>query len=554
MKIKSGHLTIFGFLLVFSLASFIFGLKINYPPQESELVILANAKISSSQVHLKKEARREILQNLLGQDQYNKEKLFFLRSKLQMAIGAINLAGLRIANFFLLNAALAAFYFFLKQVGWQSKIALTSLLFLLISPLFLSLWLFQPKFCLAIFLIFLWLYLYFREKLNLKENILFAAILPALFFTSFQGLVIGLLILTPLTLFKFYQTKKCSFFLILSCLTVVLLAVVFKSPAFKNNLTEINIYNAIRLEQTSQQIDQRVTAEDSLQTKVSFPLWFRRMGYNKVFFAYRNIGQEVLSFFDLETLFFQEVHPTHQKSEVVFFWPEVFLFLFGILVLIKEKLKKKEKILLMLLLLSLLFYLSTSSASISEKHSLTFFALAIIIAKGFEKISKKLSLLIIPLLLWAVLINAYDIFKRPLFWYDNRPFVYSEGMKTLKEKNLESVKNIHLTSLVGNPKIYYFYFFSPDPEIFLPSQTTIKDQGRTIYFESFDLSDTNPQEKSLYFGFLGEFIGSEPFNKFDEEDIEKIKSHNLKIEKVWKLDNTIAFRYSDYFILASRKN
>jgi len=488
-----------GILTILCLLSLFLGIKLNYPPYENELAILTSAKLSSPRIQLDKEAQQIALSNILGQKEYLDEKLFFLRSKLQIFFGTKNIFNLRIINFFLLLATLTIFYFFLKQIGWESKLSLIFLIPILISPFFLSLWLFRPRICLTIFLIMLWLYNWSKKN----------TIIP-----------------------------------------------IIKNPAFKNNLSQAIIYGAVNPNQTGQQVEERFSKEDGLQTKIVFPLWFRRMGYNKIFFAYRNFVKEALGFFDLETLFFQEVHPAHQKSEVIFFWPEIFLFCLGIWGLIKVRFGSKHKVLLMLIFISLVFYLVTTNDSSAGKHGLTLFPLAIIIGMGFKQIPKKLSPVILLLLVWAIYINSYDILKRPLFWYDNRPYVYSQGIEILKEAEPEFTqdKDIYLTTLVGNPKLYYFYYYSPRPQIFLQDPSVVQENGKKIHFTSFDLKNNPPQKKSLYFGFLGEFIGPEPLNRFSEQDINKIEPMGLKIEKVWKLDNTIAFRYGDYFILALTKD
>lgn len=533
-------------LVILFFSHLYFGLKLDYPPYENELNTLITARLTSQPT---------ILNNILDEKGLLNERLFFLRSKLQVLAGTGSVFNLRVVNFFLLIASLVVFYFFLKQKGWQSKIALFSLLLLLTSPLFLSLWMFRPKICLTIFLIMLWLYLWSRKN-TLLLNIGLLATNLLLLYSSFQGLIIGLLILAPLTILKFYQAKKYLALLILTTLAILLIIPIIKNPAFKNSLTQTVPYNAVKTSQTAKQIYERITKEDSLQTRVFFPLWFRRLGYNKIFFAYRNLIKEALGFFDLETLFFQEVHPLQQKSEVIFFWPEIFLSFLGLWALIKSRFGKKQKILLMLISLCLVFYFFTNNDSPSGRHSLTLFPLAVIISTGLKQIPRKLLPLILLLLVWSIGINAYDILKRPLFWYDNRPYVYSQGIEVLKEKGSEFTqdKDIYFTTLVGNPKLYYFYYFSPDPKIFLKDPSIVQENGKNIHFTSFDLKNNLPQENSLYFGFLGEFIGTNPFNEFTEGDFNKIKAAGLEIEKIWKLDNTIAFQYGDYFVLASSTN
>lgn len=555
MKGKLGRLIILGILVTLCLGNFILGIKLNYPPYEDELVTLINTRLTFNNLELDQESRATILNNILGKENYFSEKLFPLRSWIQLWGGTKSVLNLRVVNFIIFIAILVLFYFFLKQVGLTSQIALFSLIPIVASPLSLSLWLFRPKICLTIFLLILWLYFWSRKKKSQLHVVFWLITTFLLFYSSFQGLIIGLLIFAPLMFLNFCRAKKYSMFLTLAILVVLLIIPIIKNPLFKISLTQSALLNAINPTQVGKQITERFTQEDSLLAKISFPLWFRRMGYNKIFFAYRNFTKEVLNFLDLETLFFQEVHPMQQKSEVTFYWPEIFVFLVGIFWLIKTGFGKKQKILLFLIFLSLIFYLFTQNETFAGRYILTLFILAIFIGIGFKQMPRGLSLIILPLIIWAIYINTYDILKRPLFWYNNRPYVYAQGIKAIKIIETESVsyKNIYLTSLVGNPKIYYFYYFSPQPELFLKDPLSIEENGKIVYFNGFDLVSNLPQKNSLYFGFLGEFIGPNSLNEFSEQDINKIEPIGLKVEKVWKLDNTIAFRYSDYFVLASLK-
>jgi len=539
-------------VVILFLFNLFFGIKLNYSPYENELVTLIRTRFLLPKSELAQTSQTTILKNILGEEAYLEENLFPLRSFLQIFAGTQNILNLRIFNFLLLSVAVVFFYLFLKQSGWSPRLALISLFWLALSPLFFSLWLFRPQVCLALALITFWLYLWSKKKTSsFIESFLIMTPL-ALFYTSFQGLIISFTILLPLTAIKLFRAKKPLFLVILIGLGFLFIIPFFQNSVFVNQLNQTPVYEAIDPQRTYKQITERFSQEDGLLERIIFPHWFRRAGYNKIFFAYRNLSQEMLKFFDPETLFFQEVHPLQQKSEVIFYWPLIFLFLGGVIWLAKSRFEKKHQILLLLALLSFVYYLFTFNDTPSTKHSLTLFTLAAIITLGIELIPKKILVLILPLVGWAVLTNAYDISQRPLFWYDNRPYVYTQGISAMETLDkYDSSENIYFTSLVGNPKLYYYYYYSPDPKVFLHQSSPIKDGEKTIHFTGFDLTKESPQEKSLYFGFLGEFIGSKFLNDFTEEEINLLGELGLKKEKVWKLDNTIAFQYSDYFILAS---
>jgi len=539
-------------VVILFLFNLFFGIKLNYSPYENELVTLIRTRFLLPKSELAQTSQTTILKNILGEEAYLEENLFPLRSFLQIFAGTQNILNLRIFNFLLLSVAVVFFYLFLKQSGWSPRLALISLFWLALSPLFFSLWLFRPQVCLALALITFWLYLWSKKKTSsFIESFLIMTPL-ALFYTSFQGLIISFTILLPLTAIKLFRAKKPLFLVILIGLGFLFIIPFFQNSVFVNQLNQTPVYEAIDPQRTYKQITERFSQEDGLLERIIFPHWFRRAGYNKIFFAYRNLSQEMLKFFDPETLFFQEVHPLQQKSEVIFYWPLIFLFLGGVIWLAKSRFEKKHQILLLLALLSFVYYLFTFNDTPSTKHSLTLFTLAAIITLGIELIPKKILVLILPLVGWAVLTNAYDISQRPLFWYDNRPYVYTQGISAMETLDkYDSSENIYFTSLVGNPKLYYYYYYSPDPKVFLHQSSPIEAGEKTIHFTGFDLTKESPQEKSLYFGFLGEFIGSKFLNDFTEEEINLLGELGLKKEKVWKLDNTIAFQYSDYFILAS---
>ena len=491
-------------VVILFLFNLFFGIKLNYSPYENELVTLIRTRFLLPKSELAQASQTTILKNILGEKAYLEENLFPLRSFLQIFAGTQNILNLRIFNFLLLSVAVVFFYLFLKQSGWSPRLALISLFWLALSPLFFSLWLFRPQVCLALALITFWLYLWSKKKTSsFIESFLIMTPL-ALFYTSFQGLIISFTILLPLTAIKLFRAKKPLFLVILIGLGFLFIIPFFQNSVFVNQLNQTPVYEAIDPQRTYKQITERFSQEDGLLERIIFPHWFRRAGYNKIFFAYRNLSQEMLKFFDPETLFFQEVHPLQQKSEVIFYWPLIFLFLGGVIWLAKSRFEKKHQILLLLALLSFVYYLFTFNDTPSAKHSLTLFTLAAIITLGIELIPKKILVLILPLVGWAVLTNAYDISQRPLFWYDNRPYVYTQGISAMETLDkYDSSENIYFTSLVGNPKLYYYYYYSPDPKVFLHQSSPIKDGEKTIHFTGFDLTKEPPQENSLYFGFLG---------------------------------------------------
>lgn len=538
MKIK--RISILFFLsAILWLGNIGLGIRLNYYPYPEELIILTHTALKSD---------KTTLSNILGPENFNTEQLFPLRSSIQSLAGTKSIWNLRAVNIALLTATFIFFYRFLTEIGFSTISSTLTLSTIIISPYTLSLWMFRPRLCLTIFLVTGWLYLWSVRKTNNTSIVLLVATILFLFYSSLPGLIIGLVIFTPLVLFKLFRLSKTNLPALWTFLlaTLLILISITRATIVKQNLDKIPLYNLITPSRLEKEIPERFGNEDILLERVVFPLWFRRMGYNKIYWAYKNATQEVLGFFDLETLFFQEVHPLHQKSEVIFYWPEIFFFISGILWLVKKKFEKEQKTVLLLTGLSLIFYLLIFDDSPAAKHTFTLFALAILIGIGVSQVSKKLVLIVLPLIiLWAIWINSYDILKRPLFWYDNRPFVYSQAVSSLKSllqgQRLQP-DEVYISTLVGNPKLYYLYYFSIDPQMLI--------QNPSLHFTSFNLKKEAVKKNTLYAGFLGEFIGPEPFNNFSEKDLDKLGQMGLQIQNVWKTHDSIAYRYSDYFIIA----
>lgn len=535
------------FLIALGLANFLLGLKLNYPPYESELNTLFKARLSQPGTGLEKQEQEVILNNLLSPEKHELEKLFPLRSKLQIFFGTKSIWNLRGVNFLLLTGGMVVFFLVLEAIGWERKTLFLALVLLAVSPLLFSTWLFRPKVCLTLFLLFSWAWFWVKERFFPWLVFWFF-----LFYSSFQGFLLALVILTPLVLIRLWQKKK--YFFLGWVVFLVLIAVLpkTKGPVFNQTLKQNFPLRALNFSQAATEVSERFREEDSLKERILFPLWLRRMGYNKLFFTYRNLIREALAFFDLETLFFQEVHPLHQKSEVIFYWPLIFFFIWGGVWLVRSRFGKKQRTLSGLILLSWVWFLVTNDSP-SGRHLLTLFILSLVVSQGLRRAPKKALGLGMIFLIWSVWINAFDILKRPLFWYDNRAFVYEQGMKTIQKRisDYSELRNIFLTSLVGNPKLYYFYYEAPPAAVFLEDSEVIKRGELTIHFRSFNLKDESLTDDSFYFGFLGEFVGSKFANDFSKGDLDLIEERGLKTEKVWKLDNTIAFRYSDWFVLAS---
>lgn len=544
-KIKISWLFIFlAFLLL--CGQLFLGWQIDFPPYPEELIILVK-----SQSLFQGQSAPAFLTNLLGATETAKINLFPLRSYLQVPFGAGQIWALRLVNFILINSSLGLLFLVGRRLKITFNLLCLATLFCLVSPLTFWLWLFEPQLSLTFFLVSFWFYLWFVKKVSpLKTTGLFL-ITISLLYTSFSGLIMALFVLIPWQICQAWRKKDLRLIALLILFTLLFFIPTLRNPTLKQFWQETTLSPAFSSSQLSQVVTQRFTNEDSLLEKVEFPLWFRRLGYNKLFFAYRHLIQEPIKFFDLETIFFQEVHPLNQKAIVLFYWPQIFLFASGLFWLLKSDWAKLRKLLIPLISIAFIFFLFSLQMP-TGKFLFLLWPLALILALGFTKLPKFLSLPLGLLLLWAVIINGYDLFSRPLYWFDNRPYVYQQGLQTLfSNSDFKEKKNLYLTSLIGNPKIYFYYYQQPEKTVFLTNSEEIDHQGQKIFFRSFDLGQEKVNNETIYFGFLGEFLGSRFKNDFGQSDLDLVADKNLKLTRWWKLDNTIAFQYSDYFLLAT---
>lgn len=266
-----------------------------------------------------------------------------------------------------------------------------------------------------------------------------------------------------------------------------------------------SIFNHLSLKQTQSEVTERIVREDSLNPRVEWPLWWRRISENKYFLEYRDLTAEVLPYFDLESVFFEEVHPFNQKSMVMFFWPEIILAIMGSYYLVNENNNQKlATILAMTTFLSIVNFL-LSEGSLCWRLLLVMLPVSVLIAKGGEhlfQLSRKgywlasLGVIVLVSLVgYGFEISNFDLLTRPEYWLDNRPIIYSFWFENIKRADLSQIKTIQITSLVGNPEKYCRYYFENGCE------------SSKFLFKSFNLSEENIVTGTLYAGFSGEFVG-----------------------------------------------
>jgi hypothetical protein len=282
--------------------------KLNIPPFPEELTSIIITQTNSLK-NVNQEEKSQILINILSEESQQNEKLFFLRNSLPLI--ANNIKIIRYSNYSFLLLALLFLLLTLRKFNQSKMVIIGTVIFAFCSPLFFNLWVLHPKISLTIFLLNFWIYLKFCGKSSHTISFLLLLSNFLIFFASFQGFFIGI-IFTLIALKSQLKSKNFLLAIIISGIFIAVLLNAFNNSSFKKTFLNLPIVNHTALSYVSEEITARIGQENSLTEKVSFPLLLRRIGYNKIFFIYKNISINLVNFFDPETWFFQEVHPMQQ--------------------------------------------------------------------------------------------------------------------------------------------------------------------------------------------------------------------------------------------------
>jgi hypothetical protein len=407
-----------------------------------------------------------------------------------------NLWFLRIFSLVILLITLFFWYkVVIKLTG--KTIALISCLIIFLSPTFYVLWLSFPIDCLKIFLLLFLIYILSNFKKNFYKLIL---TLGSLF----------------LILFSFSTTTERSSFI-----------------------------HKIGLKDAKVEVQERFAAEDSLTDPVKVPLKLKRVVYNKYYIEYKELINEVIPFFDMESLFFQEIHPLEQKSVVVFVWPQIFLLIVGVYFLFKLKNKKINSMVIVTLFLSLVNFLFDPFI-VFRKFELILFPLSLIMSFAVFNIyktkiffGKVIGFIIIFLCLYGISANHFDLNKRPDYWLNNRPYFYEFVFNSIKKRDLDKFEKIYVTSLVGNTEKYCKFYLG--------------NCGDKFVFNSFDLKEIRPEKYSIYAGFAGEFIGSDFKNDINKDWLTLIKDKGFTEIETKNIRDTIAYKFGNDVVIGEVK-
>ncbi len=291
------------------------------------------------------------------------------------------------------------------------------------------------------------------------------------------------------------------------------------------------------LAEAKQEVTIRISNEDMLGERVFFPLLFRRVGYNKFFITYKYVWVEILKFLDVETIFFQEIHPMGQKSMILFFWPSLLLLGWG---LIYAKKDTRVNVDGKLFIVSWLYYVFSIGQPFL-RFMLVLVPISIVIASGIDsliKLNKKhmrLAGIFLGICItgigYGVFKNYDDLIIRRDFWFDNRPVAYQFLYENIKKVDKSRYDTAYVTTLIGDAKGYCWFYLGNECDKFK--------------FDNFNLMETRGKTRALYAGIGGEFVGPDPKN-IVAFDFDKSGIKILETQKTW---DTIAYRYGDYLVI-----
>lgn len=306
--------------------------------------------------------------------------------------------------------------------------------------------------------------------------------------SALKMIVITLIILKtkPKKLFKL-----TSLALIVSFLFLINVKFLHQTPAFLSQLS---------LSRASAAVTDRFNKETLLNPSNPVPLAIKRIAYNKYFFVIKESSEQILRFFDLENLFFQENPPQEQKSEPIFFWGELVLLALAFYFWTQGKLPLTGKE-------DLFFMASLSAFSLTDdvaflRYLLAFLLIVIILSQavprllGQKRFLRLTTLIFLSSSIYGGLAHFVDRQKRLDYWLDVRPVIYQKFMNTIP---LDSYSQIYIADILGQGKAYCRYY---------------RRDCQKFIFENFQISKIKPQVGVLYVGFLGNFFGPDPYTNY----------------------------------------
>lgn len=305
-------------------------------------------------------------------------------------------------------------------------------------------------------------------------------------------------------------------------------------------LSNIPILTALRTTEAENELRGRLNSEMALVNQVPIPLSIKRVAYNKPYFQYKNVTNLIISFGNVESLFFQEVNSLGQKSFVIFFWPDFIFFVLGLFWFVRWDKSRPNRLLVLLTLVAFVDFILLNKP-LYQQFFLTLFPLSILVSFGMVRLAsiKPLSAVVALSFGFSFLVGYMDIVKRPAYWLDNRPLVYRFIFQEIRKYQNQNF-HFDITTMIGQPEQYCKYYLGSCP----PADYA---------FDSFSLKDRTPVVGTIYAGFIGEFIGPDLLNTVPTGWPNKFPKKGLAVLSTYTTRDTIAYHFGDTAVVAMTK-
>jgi len=428
-------------------------------------------------------------------------------------------------RFWVIVAVLAVWWWLGLKIGYPPT---EEQLLVGLWPVF---WVRMVSFGLVIFSLFFWKKIFYKYK---RDSLYFYFVLAICLSPTFFGW------------FWFYPVEALKWFLFSGIFWLssrwkqkaLVLPIIFLLVfSFWQNKEKARIWEIYEPARAKIEVTEKFMREDSLIEKIELPLWWRRISYNKISWMLSSTLKELISFWDLEPWFFQEIHPAGQKALILFYWPGFLLALLGWYSVLQGKKKNNQKMLGYLWCLAFSGYLFSRSGG-SFRYSLTLPFLALLIAEGLEFLTRYKIYFLISLFLFFYGYQAfiYDLSNRSDYWLDNRPLVYKHFFEIVR--NLPG--KIQITDRVANAVLYCRYFLRQQCD-------------DRFMMAGFNFKDFPPQKGITYAGFEGEFVGPNFKNFFPDNITKRLTDDGFEVVSSKALRDNIANQYGFNLVVAKLK-
>lgn len=351
------------------------------------------------------------------------------------------------------------------------------------------------------FILLIYTVIKFSKTLDKKLSGIFSLLIissPTLSFLWTTSPSDAIKMFLTLIIFLWAEKKYIQKFPVILITTLVILISVF--GIFKQ---KPDVMEHINLKRAAEDVTFRFTREDSLTPNIKIPLFIRRVGYNKYYIAFKKTLDNSMKFFNPETLFFQEVHPMHQKATVMFLWPGIIFFAFGVWELGKDKNKQRGRI---LLLSSIAFiYFLFSGGSIEKRLAFLMIPVAIVMTTGIvlltaskKRLIRIIGMATIILYTYGWIGNIYDRYTRPQYWYDNRPLAYEFAFENIKKNGFANNPIVFSDTMYAAQSYCKYYLNNCD-------SVKIAEKMETL------------DKDTIYIGFIGNILGAKTEGGFSED-------------------------------------